>query len=137
MTPAKAADHIVRQHLQREFVLASAERALATSGSVPPFSVFSLPDHFEWAWPLHVLLPNELAPLNAPFMCKTTMHEFRQESSRGGPNKLSVKSLESSLPVAKFIMQTRDSQMMNQNEQSLLCDLSLRTTQRASSTQTC
>lgn len=40
MTPAKAADHIVSQHLQREFVLASGERALATSGSVPRTAPF-------------------------------------------------------------------------------------------------
>lgn len=95
-------DHMMSRLLQREFVLASGERTLATSGSVPPFSVFLLPDHFEWAWPMHVLLPHELSPLNAPFVCKTTMHEFKQVSP-AGPDPLRVQSIEGAL--AKFVSQ--------------------------------
>jgi hypothetical protein len=64
-------DH--EQHLEREFVLASGERTVATSNREPDFSVFSLPHYFEWTWPMHELLQNELAPLKAPFYVKTNM----------------------------------------------------------------
>jgi hypothetical protein len=69
------------QILQREFVLASGERTVATSNRKPDFSVFSLPHYFEWSWPMHELLPNELAPLNAPFYVKTNMNVHRQWES--------------------------------------------------------
>lgn len=68
-------DH--EQKLEREFVLASGERTVATSNREPDFSVFSLPHYFEWTWPMHELLPNELAPLKAPFYVKTNMYVHR------------------------------------------------------------
>ncbi len=55
----------------RGFVLATGERTEAVSGCELPFSLYELPDHFEFSWPMHELLPIELAPLNAPFLVIT------------------------------------------------------------------
>jgi hypothetical protein len=103
---ATIADHhwgLLPSALPREFVLASGERVLAISGAELPFSIFSLPDHFEWAWPMHKLLPNELAPLNAQFMCTETMHELRKVSGRplSASGKRESKIFEGA--VAKFV----------------------------------
>ena len=62
---------------EREFVLSSGDRENATSGCVPFFSVFSLPDHFELVWPMHEMLPKELAPLKLPFNIKSTVGKLK------------------------------------------------------------
>jgi hypothetical protein len=90
---------IAGMFLQREFFLRSGKRHSAISGEAPSYSVFELPDHFELAWPMHDLLPNELAPLNAVFPVKTTMRELRQYTSR--PSSADPRSIVGSL--AKFV----------------------------------
>ena len=89
--------------MPREFVLATGERKIAMSNSDPPFSVFELPDHFEFVWPMHILLPTELAPLSGqPFPIMTTIGHFRPMLTVGRSDGLSCsKSLEGSL--ATFI----------------------------------
>ena len=52
----------------RVLVLATGERTEAVSGCQLLFSLSELPDHFEFSWPMHELLPIELSPLNAPFL---------------------------------------------------------------------
>jgi hypothetical protein len=87
----------------RGFVLATGERTEAVSGCELPFSLYELPDHFEFSWPMHELLPIELAPLNAPFLVNTCVGEFKamfremRKWSSLMPPPLAMKSFEGSL----------------------------------------
>jgi hypothetical protein len=63
---------------EREFVLASGARQVVRSGGTPTFSIFALPDHFEWIWPMHEFLPNELAPLESKFNVRCTVGMLKE-----------------------------------------------------------
>jgi hypothetical protein len=92
--------------MPREFVLSTGVRKIAMSNSDPPFSVFELPDHFEFVWPMHILLSTELAPLfgegSSSAFPITTMGHFRDRfAGFGCVDPRFAKSVEESL--ATFI----------------------------------
>jgi hypothetical protein len=91
--------------IEREFVLASGERSVAISNREPDFSLLSLPDHFEWMWPMHELLPNELGPLQLPFFVKFTMSAHKQyEILYPKPFNECVESLTSPDEITRIVM---------------------------------
>jgi hypothetical protein len=91
---------ITHEILKRDFVLISGQRLEALSNNDPPFSIFNLPDAFEFMWPMHDLL-SEVSQLGGSF-CATTMGEFRDYMDKSdGLSDAMVRSVEGSLK--KFV----------------------------------